>query len=48
MRPRFQDENGEWYNEYDLYGYEGYEDQVIIQLYHISTSKFVLTLTTYL
>ena len=25
---RFQDENGEWYNEYDLYGYEGYEEEV--------------------
>ena len=25
---RFQDENGEWYNEYDLYGYEEvYEEE---------------------
>ena len=30
MHYRFQDENGEWYNEYDLYGYEGYEEQVTI------------------
>ena len=27
---RFQDENGEWYNEYDLYGYEEvYEEEEV-------------------